>query len=205
MSVILNFKRKQNKDYLVDDLSMEKCQPISCISLPGLSTGKMLCCCSIVKSCPTLCNLMHFSRPGFFVLHYLPEFAQIHVHLLKFISYHLILCRYEVLIISHVQLFATPLTIASQASLSMKFSRKECWSEQPFLSPGGLLNPGVEPWSPALRADSLLSEPPGPPSMVTSTHQLWKVLDSKHLCLLSVPLTFFLFSPRHGNCFYIYS
>ena len=72
---------------------------------------------------------MNFSRRGFFVLHYLPEFAQIHVHLLKFISYHLILCRYEVLIISHVQLFATPLTIASQASLSMKFSRKECWSE----------------------------------------------------------------------------
>ena len=31
----------------------------------------------------------------------------------------------------------------------------------PFLSPGDLLNPGTEPGSPALQADSLLSGPPG--------------------------------------------
>ena len=29
------------------------------------------------------------------------------------------------------------------------------------LSPGNLPNPGIEPWSPALQADSLLAEPPG--------------------------------------------
>ena len=43
----------------------------------------------------------------------------------------------------------------------MKFSRREYWSELPFSSPGDLPNPGIEPWSPALQADSLLSEPPG--------------------------------------------
>ena len=37
-------------------------------------------CCSVTKSCPTLCDLMDCSMPGFSVLHYLPEFAQIHVH-----------------------------------------------------------------------------------------------------------------------------
>ena len=37
-------------------------------------------CCSVAKSCPTLCDLMDSSTPGFPVLHYLPEFAQIHVH-----------------------------------------------------------------------------------------------------------------------------
>ena len=36
--------------------------------------------CSITKSCPTLCNPMDCSTPGFPVLHYVPEFAQIHVH-----------------------------------------------------------------------------------------------------------------------------
>ena len=36
-------------------------------------------CCSAAKSCPPLCNPMNYSRPGFPVLHYLPEFAQIHV------------------------------------------------------------------------------------------------------------------------------
>ena len=38
------------------------------------------CCCSVAKSCPTLCDLMKCSMPGFSVLHYLPEFAQTHVH-----------------------------------------------------------------------------------------------------------------------------
>ena len=38
------------------------------------------CYCSITKSCPTLCNPMDCSMPGSSVLHYLQEFAQIHVH-----------------------------------------------------------------------------------------------------------------------------
>ena len=36
--------------------------------------------CSVTKSCPTFCNLMDCSMLGFPVLHYLLEFAQIHVH-----------------------------------------------------------------------------------------------------------------------------
>ena len=58
--------------------------------------------------------------------------------------------------LSHVQLFETPLTIQS-----MEFSRPEYWSGYPFPSPGDLPNPGVEPRSPALQADSLPAEPPG--------------------------------------------
>ena len=38
------------------------------------------CCCSVTKLCPTLCSLMNCSWPGFFVLHYPPEFAQAHLH-----------------------------------------------------------------------------------------------------------------------------
>ena len=36
--------------------------------------------CSVTKLCPTLCDPMVCSLPGFPVLHYLPEFTQIHVH-----------------------------------------------------------------------------------------------------------------------------
>ena len=39
----------------------------------------MLCCCSVTRSCLTLCNPMDYSMPGFPDLHYLPEFAQTHV------------------------------------------------------------------------------------------------------------------------------
>ena len=36
--------------------------------------------CSVTKSCPTLCDPMNRSTPGFPVPKHLPEFAQIHVH-----------------------------------------------------------------------------------------------------------------------------
>ena len=46
---------------------------------------------------------------------------------------------------------------------SMEFSRPEYWSGQPFPSPGDLPNPGIEPRSPTLQADSLPAESPGKP------------------------------------------
>ena len=60
-----------------------------------------------------------------------------------------------------VQLFATPWTVAHQAPPSMGFSRQEYWSGLPFPSPGDLPDPGIEPGSPASKADALTSEPPG--------------------------------------------
>ena len=44
----------------------------------------------------------------------------------------------------------TPWAVACQASLSTGFSRQEYWSGLPFPSPGDLLDPGIEPWSPPL-------------------------------------------------------
>ena len=52
-----------------------------------------MCCCSVAaKSCPALCDVMDCSMPGSPVLHYLLEFAQIHVHWMVMLSNHLILC-----------------------------------------------------------------------------------------------------------------
>ena len=47
-----------------------------------------------------------------------------------------------------------------------EFSRPESWSGEPFPSPGALPNPGVEPRSPALQADSLPAEPQGKPCLI---------------------------------------
>jgi len=60
-------------------------------------------------------------------------------------------------------MFAIPWTIAYQAPLCMEFSRQEYWSALPFLSPGDLPDPGIDPRSPTLQADALPSEPPGKP------------------------------------------
>ena len=53
---------------------------------------------------------------------------------------------------------ATPWTIACRAPLYMGFSRQEYWSGLLFPSPGNLPTPGIGPGSPALKADSLLTE-----------------------------------------------
>ena len=52
-----------------------------------------------------------------------------------------------VCVLSHVQLFVTPQTVAYQAPLSMGFSRQEYWSGLPFPSPEDLPDPGIKPAS----------------------------------------------------------
>ena len=58
---------------------------------------------------------------------------------------------------------ATLWNVGHQVPLSMGFSRQEYWSGLPFPSPGDLPHPGIEPMSPALQADSLLTELGGNP------------------------------------------
>ena len=76
--------------------------------------------------------------------------------------------------LSRVRLFATLWTVAHQAPPPMEFSRQESWSGLPFSFPGDLPDRGIEPGSPALRADALPSEPP-------TNHKL------KRICLFHPP------------------
>ena len=59
----------------------------------------------------------------------------------------------------------TPWTAAYKAPQSMGFSRQEYWSGLSFPSPGDLPDPGIEPRSPELEADTLTSEPTGKPKV----------------------------------------
>jgi len=60
----------------------------------------------------------------------------------------------------------------------MEFSRQEYWSGLPLPSPGDLPNSWIEPWSLALHADSLLSEPPGKPNFWGSFKNNFKMFFS---------------------------
>ena len=51
----------------------------------------------------------------------------------------------EVKSLSRVRPFATPWTVAHQAPPPMGFSMQEYWGGLPFLSPGDLPDPGIEP------------------------------------------------------------
>ena len=78
------------------------------------------------------------------------------------------------------------------------------WSRLPFPVPGDLPDPGIEPGSPALQADSLPSEPPGQGrEWVTRSHHLHNFRgDTPGLPRLhQVPssLSRFFFQPRAAN------
>ena len=67
-------------------------------------------------------------------------------------------------LLSRVRLFMTSRTVACQAPLSMEFSRQEYWIGFPFLIPGDLPNPEIEPpslASPALAGEFFTTAPPG--------------------------------------------
>ena len=72
----------------------------------------------------------------------------------------------QVCVHCHVWLFVTSRTVARQAPLSVRFSRQEYWSGLPFLSPGELPDPGMEPTSlesPVLAGQFFNTQPPGKP------------------------------------------
>ena len=69
-------------------------------------------------------------------------------------------------LLSHVQFFVTPWTVACQVALSMEFSRQEYWSRLPFPPPEDLPDPRIKPMSlvsPALADGFFSTAPPGKP------------------------------------------
>ena len=106
-------------------------------------------------------------------------------------SYHVQLT--SVLVTQSCPTLCNPWTIACQAPQSMEFSRQEYWIGLPFPHPGDLCYSRIEPRSPALKADSLLSEPLGKPKPSTKTRleckmqairRPWKLIKSTSTCLL---------------------
>ena len=75
---------------------------------------------------------------------------------------------------------AIPWTVASQAPLSMEFSRQEHWNGLSFPSPGDVPNPGIKLASPTLQVDSLPTGPPGKPSNIIQSYNL------QHVCFLAL-------------------
>ena len=76
--------------------------------------------------------------------------------------------KVKVLVAQSCPTLCDPMTVAHQVLLSMGFPRQEYWNGFPLPSPGDLPDPGIEPRSPALQVDALLSELLGKPSYLTS-------------------------------------
>ena len=109
--------------------------------------------------------------------------------------------------LNHIWLFATLWTITHQAPLPMGFFRQEYWSGLPFPFPEDLPKP-MFPVSPALQADSLLTEPLGKPpcewdwcpyksdsaDLSSPSYHVWTQGEHSYLWIRKNGL------PRHGIC-----
>ena len=62
---------------IIKSSTIKNCFKTNSLRMPNKSI--CFCCCSVTKSCLILCNTMDCSTTGSAILHYLPEFAQIHV------------------------------------------------------------------------------------------------------------------------------
>ena len=76
----------------------------------------------------------------------------------KFNKVHPLLHIHGCLLCYEVDLSSNLFSVACQTPLSMGFSRQEYWNGLPFPSLGDLPDPGIEPGSSALQADSLPTE-----------------------------------------------
>ena len=106
---------------------------------------------------------------------------------------------FEIVSRSVVSDSATPWTVAHQTPLSMGFSRQEYYSGLPFPSPRDLPDPGIEPGCSALRADSLLAEPPGKLKALNTLRSS----SVGHIHISPVHYLLFLFKPTHVFNFYL--
>ena len=107
-------------------------------SLAATAVAKLL------QSCPTLCNPMDSSLPGFRVL------GILQARTLEWVAISFSNAwkwKVKVKSLSRVWLLATPWTAAYQAPLSMGFSRQEYWSDVPLPSPNQALEgPRFQGW-----------------------------------------------------------
>ena len=111
------------------------------LSLGFLASYSMLYCCSVTNLCLTLCNPVDCSKAGFSVLHYLPEFAQTHVHWISDAIQH-----------SHPQLPPSPSVLSSSSievfsnvwSLCITWPRY--WSSSFSISPPNRFPLGLTGW-----------------------------------------------------------
>jgi len=106
------------------------------LKLPQICVAKIACycCCSVTKSCPTLCNPLNCSTPGFPVLYYLPEFAQTHVHWVydAIQPSHPLLC----LLLLLPSVFPSISTFSSESVLHIRWSKY--WSFNFSISPSSV-------------------------------------------------------------------
>ena len=152
----MNTSRSQERTYL--GRTRDLCAPAHSLALVISPMWLFLSrcgCCSVTKSCVTLHISMDCSIPGFPVPHYLPEFAQVHVHWIRDVTQpsHLllpssafnisqnqclflscILCNKSVCaqLLSRVWFCVTAWTVAHHIPLSIGFLRQEFWSGLPL-------------------------------------------------------------------------
>ena len=110
---------------------------LQCLRLALL--WKWCCCCLVTQPCLPLCNAMDCSMPGFPVLHYLPDFAQIHVHWVS-----------DAIQTSHALLSPSPsaFNLSQNQDLSNESALQIRWSSIGASASASVLPMNIQAWFP---------------------------------------------------------
>ena len=98
-------------------------------------------CRLVTKSCPILWNPMDCSKPGSSVLHYLPDFAQMHVHWVVMLSNHLSLCHLLLLLPS---IFPSIRVFSNELALRIRWPKDWSFSNSPSNEYSGFISFGID-------------------------------------------------------------
>ena len=120
-------------------------------------------CYSVTKSCPAFWDLKDCSIPGFLVLHYLPEFAQINVTESLMLCNHLILCRPLLNLLSTCHSIRV---FFSESALCIRWPKYWSFSISPSIEYSGLISFRMD-WFISMQSKVLLSR-------VFSNTKFWK-------------------------------
>ena len=104
----------------------------------GEAFGQPNFCCSVAKSCPALCDPMNCSRPGFPILHYLPEFVLFKLMSIEpmILSNHLILCHPLLLLPS---IFPNIKVFSNESAVCIRWPVYWNFTIRPFSEYSGLI------------------------------------------------------------------
>ena len=132
-------------------------------------------CCSVTRSCPTLCNPLDSSAPGLPVTHYLLKFAQVHVHCIEMPPSHLIPWCPLLLLPS---IFPSIRDFSSESSVHIRWPKYWSFnfSISPFNESSGLISLKID-WSDLLVVNCKESSPA----------PQFKGINSLVFCLLYTP------------------
>ena len=189
-------RQAETWDHLLQSLHLDKWSP------PATKYEETICCyCLVAKSCLTPCDTIDCWMPGFYVLHFLREFAQVHVHWVN--DNHLILSHPFLPFYKELKITVYVSSWGKWCTTIYRKKKKRLKVQLPLLK-GREQTQGVK--SPAHSTTGGVGKPPEPPpaQQPSKDPTVWLRGSERHTVDLFKTLFFWLNSTLSGHLLFFW-